>query len=116
MSRKAVRAYGEVRIFRREPGYTPSMPSACPLLPRAAGRITAPPLLDAHGDFDLPGLYIRTGPGPVPANDSLTPRFPVRYTGHTDGRTMTFTVSGDSVPAQSFDMTYGGNPNVMKCV
>ncbi len=82
----------------------------------AAGRVTAPMLLDAHGDFDLPGLYIRTGPGPVPANDSLVPKFPVRYTGHTDGKTMTFTVSGDSVPAQRFDMTYGGNPNVMKCV
>lgn len=82
----------------------------------AAGRITAPMLLDSRGDFDLPGLYIRTGPGPVPANDSLVPKFPARYTGHTDGKTMTFTVSGDSVPAQSFDLTYGGNPNVMKCV
>ncbi len=82
----------------------------------AAGRITAPMLLDSHGDFDLPGLYIRTGPGPVPANDSLTPKFPARYAGHTDGKTMTFTVSGDSVVTQSFDVTYGGNPNVMKCL
>ena len=82
----------------------------------AAGRITAPLLLDAHGDFDLPGLYIRMGPGPVPANDSLTPKFPARYTGHTDGKTMTFTVRGDSVVTQSFDLTYGGNPNVMKCL
>ncbi len=82
----------------------------------AAGRITVPMLLDAHGNFNLPGLYIRTGPGPVPANDSLVPKFPVRYTGHTDGKTMTFTVSGDSVLTQSFDVTYGGNPNVMKCV
>lgn len=82
----------------------------------AAGRIGAPLLLDSHGDFDLSGLYIRTGPGPVPADDSLVPKFPARYTGHTNGRTMTFTVSGDSVPAQSFEMTYGGNPNVMKCL
>ncbi len=82
----------------------------------AAGRITAPLLLDSHGNFDLPGLYIRTGPGPVPANDSLTPRFPARYTGHTNGKTMTFTVRGDSVTTQTFDLSYGGNPNVMKCL
>jgi hypothetical protein len=82
----------------------------------AAGRITAPMLLDARGNFDLPGLYIRTGPGPTPANDSLVPKFPVRYTGHANTRTMTLDVSGDSVPAQSFTLTYGGNPNVLKCV
>jgi len=82
----------------------------------AAGRITAPMLLDSHGDFDLPGLYIRTGPGPVPANDSLTPSFPVRYAGHADGKTMALTVRGDSVPEQTFSLTYGGNPNVMKCL
>jgi hypothetical protein len=83
----------------------------------AAGRITVPMILDAHGDFDLPGLYIRMA-GPVPANDSLLPTFPARYTGHTDGRTMslTLTVEGDSVPAQTFSLTYGGNPSVFKCV
>jgi hypothetical protein len=165
MPRKAVRAYGEVRIFRGRPGYDPLMvfkplrvlrnPAAALCLAGtvaatcttavpdrvppgnwggshagmvvsdtgaeveydcAAGRIIAPMLLDAHGDFDLPGLYIRTGPGPVPANDSLVPKFPARYAGHTDGRTMTFTVSGDSVVTQSFALTYGGNPRVMKCL
>jgi hypothetical protein len=83
-----------------------------------AGRITAPLLLDSRGDFDLPGLYIRQGPGPVPANDSLLPRYPARYTGHSDGHTMAFTmtVENDSIPAQSFTLAYGGNPNVFKCL
>ncbi|MGH7668879.1 MAG: hypothetical protein ACRENQ_05240 [Gemmatimonadaceae bacterium] len=82
----------------------------------ASGRITAPLLLNSHGDFNLPGLYIRTGPGPVPVNDSLVPKFPARYTGHTDGKAMSFTMSGDSVPTQSYDLTFGGNPNVMRCL
>ncbi len=83
----------------------------------AAGRISVPMTLDSHGDFDLPGLYIREA-GPVPANDSLLPKFPARYTGHTDGRTMslTMTVESDSTPQQTFALTYGGNPNVFKCV
>ncbi len=83
-----------------------------------AGRVTAPMLLDARGDFDLPGLYLREGPGPVPANDSLLPKYPARYTGHTDGHTMTFTmtVANDSIPAQNFTLAYGGNPNVLKCL
>ncbi len=83
-----------------------------------AGRITVPLLLDSRGDFDLPGLFIREGPGPVPANDSLLPTYPARYTGHTDGHTMSFTmtVENDSIPAQSFSLTYGANPNVFKCV
>ncbi|MDE3054754.1 MAG: hypothetical protein KGJ70_12760, partial [Gemmatimonadota bacterium] len=83
-----------------------------------AGRITAPMLLDRRGDFDLPGLYIREGPGPVPANDSLLPKYPARYGGHTDGHTMTFTmtVANDSIPTQTFTVAYGGNPNVFKCL
>lgn len=84
----------------------------------AAGRITVPLLLDSHGDFDLPGVFIRQGPGPVPANDSLLPRYPARYAGHTDGHTLSFTmtVDNDSIPAQSFSLVYGGNPNVLKCL
>lgn len=83
-----------------------------------AGRITAPMLLDGRGNFDLPGLFIRSGPGPSPANDSLLPTYPARYTGHTDGHTMTFTmtVANDSIPPQSYTVAYGANPNVLKCL
>ncbi len=84
----------------------------------AAGRISAPMYLDAHGDFDLPGLFIETGPGPTPANDSLIPKLPARYTGHTNGKTMTFTMTvlDGSVAPQTYTVTYGGNPNVQKCL
>lgn len=83
-----------------------------------AGRISGALMLDAHGNFDLPGLYIREGPGPVPANDSLVPKLPARYTGRTDGHTMTLTMTvlDGSIPQQSFDLVFGGNPNVFKCV
>lgn len=83
-----------------------------------AGRITAPMLLDGRGNFDLPGLYIRQGPGAVPPNDSLLPKYPARYTGHTDGRTMSLTmrVENDSIPSQTFALAYGANPNVFKCL
>jgi len=82
-----------------------------------AGRISVPMVLDSRGDFDLPGLYIREA-GPVPANDSLLPKFAARYTGHTDGRTLSFTmtVTGDSVPPQTFTLQFGANPNVFKCL
>ncbi|HUX34356.1 MAG TPA: hypothetical protein VMV51_10855 [Gemmatimonadaceae bacterium] len=83
-----------------------------------AGRITAPLLLTGHGDFDLPGVYIRGGPGPVPITDSLLPHYAARYTGHTDGRTMSLTMSvlSDSIPEQTFTLSYGGNPQVFKCL
>lgn len=83
-----------------------------------AGRISGAMTLDAHGAFDLPGLYIREGPGPVPANDSLVPKLPARYTGHTDGHTMTLTMTvlDGSIAPQSYELVFGGNPNVFKCV
>ncbi len=83
-----------------------------------AGRITVPLALDAHGDFNLPGLYLREGPGPVPADDSLIPKLAARYTGHTNGKTMslTMTVTDGSIPTQTYSLTYGGNPNVFKCL
>jgi hypothetical protein len=83
-----------------------------------AGRITAPLTLDGHGDFDLPGLYLHEGPGPVPANDSLIPTSAAVYAGHTDGKTMTFTmtVTDGSIPPETYTLTFGGNPNVFKCL
>lgn len=84
----------------------------------AAGQIFGAMFLDAHGDFDLPGLLIETGPGPSPVNDSLIPKLAARYTGHTNGKTMSFTMTvlDGSVAPQTYTVTYGGNPHVMKCL
>ena len=83
-----------------------------------AGRITAPLLLDSRGNFNLPGLYMRGMPGPVPVNDSQPPPLAATYAGHTNGKTMssTMTVTDGSIPPQSYSVTYGGNPYVVKCL
>jgi hypothetical protein len=83
-----------------------------------AARISAPMMLDGHGDFDLPGQYIREGPGPIPADTSQIPKLAAEFTGHTNGKTMslTMTVSDGSIAQQTYSLTYGGNPNVFKCL
>jgi hypothetical protein len=83
----------------------------------AAGRIPAPIPLDSHGNFDVPGLLIHQGPGPIRI-DSVYPSSAARYAGNSNGHTMsvTMSVSDGSAPTQSFSMTYGGNPRVLKCL
>jgi hypothetical protein len=83
----------------------------------AAGRIPAPIPLDRRGNFDVAGLLVHQGPGPVRI-DSVYPSTPGRYAGWSDGRTMsvTLTVDDGSLPPQSFTMSYGGNAHVLKCL
>lgn len=83
-----------------------------------AARIGEPLALDGHGDFTLPGEYIHEGPGPVPADTSLIPKSAAQFTGHTNGKTMslTMTVTDGTVATQTYSLTYGGNPNVFKCL
>ena len=57
------------------------------------------------------------GGGPVRI-DSLINPIPARYTGHSNGRTMslTMTVSDPSIRPQTYTLTYGANPHVFKCL
>jgi hypothetical protein len=83
----------------------------------AAGRIPAPIPLDRRGSFNVQGLLIHEGPGPIRV-DSVYPSTPGRYAGWSDGRTMsvTLTVDDGSLAPQSYTMSYGGNPHALKCL
>ena len=82
----------------------------------AAGSIAGPVLLDRSGRFSENGAYIRGG-GPLPVNDS-TRAEPARYSGQVRGNTMDLTVtlleSGATVGP--YTLTFGGNPQVFKCL
>ena len=57
----------------------------------ARGSIDQPVTVDAAGRFDLAGTHVTEHPGPV-LETPLTVH-PARYTGSTDGKTMTYTVT-----------------------
>ena len=80
-----------------------------------SGRISQPLLLDARGNFDLPGVFYRGG-GPVRI-DSLATGVPARYTGHSTFNALSLTMAlNDGSPPSSYILTWGGNPNVLKCL
>ena len=54
----------------------------------AQGTIDQPLMLDSSGRFDVTGMYTRQRGGPVRQGDS----HPARFTGQTDGMTLTLTV------------------------
>jgi hypothetical protein len=58
----------------------------------AHGSIDQPFTVDASGHFDLAGTHVPEEPGPI--RESQPPiAHPARYTGTTDGKTMTLTVT-----------------------
>ncbi len=58
----------------------------------ANGSIDQPFTVDAAGRFDLTGTHAMESPGPVRAGVEPV-RHPARYTGSTDGKVLTFTVT-----------------------
>jgi len=58
----------------------------------AHGSIDQPFKVDANGHFDLAGTHVPEEPGPI-REDQPPVVHPARYTGTTDGRTMTLTVT-----------------------
>ena len=58
----------------------------------AHGSIDQPFKVDASGHFDLAGTHVLEGPGPI-REDQPPVAHPARYTGMTDGKTMTLTVT-----------------------
>lgn len=82
----------------------------------AHGQIDGPLVIDSHGRFDLKGTHSPEHPGPTRDNEQSTGQ-PARYTGWTDGRKMTLTVTltGQKEPVGTFNLTLGGGGRLFKC-
>ena len=81
----------------------------------AHGTIDQPFLTDSSGRFDLAGTHTREHGGPIRIGEKEDKR-PARYTGTTDGRTMTLTVAlaGSNEPLGTFTLTRGQPGRILK--
>ena len=83
----------------------------------ANGTITGPLTLDGRGQFSLLGTHLRERPGPIRVGDNRQGS-PARYTGWTDGRKMTLTVtlvdSKESIG--TFTLTRGQSGRIRRCL
>ena len=82
----------------------------------AHGSIDQPFAADASGRFDLAGTFVAESPGPI-RPDPL-PVHPARYSGTTDGLTMTLTITlADTGQVLGpFRLTFGTAGRVFKCL
>jgi hypothetical protein len=83
----------------------------------AHGTIDQPFLTDSSGRFDLAGTHTREHGGPIRIGEKEDKR-PARYTGTTDGRTMTLsvTLTGSNEPLGTFTLTRGQLGRIVKCL
>ena len=83
----------------------------------AHGTIDQSFLADSSGRFDLAGTHTREHGGPIRIGEKEDKR-PARYTGTTDGRTMTLTVTltGSNERIGPFTLTRGQLGRVVKCL
>lgn len=82
----------------------------------AHGTIDGPLSLDGDGKFKLAGNHVRERGGPVrlgKAQDS----YPAQYTGWTDGKNMTLTVTlvNTNEEVGTFELTRGQEGRLWKC-
>jgi hypothetical protein len=83
----------------------------------AHGTINGPLKVDSKGRFNLLGTHVRERPGPVRIDQTPEDR-PARYTGWTDGRKMTLTVTledGSKETLGKYELTRGQSGRVFKC-
>jgi hypothetical protein len=82
----------------------------------AHGQIDGPLVTDRRGHFDLKGTFAREHGGPVRDNEQSAGQ-PARYTGWTDGKKMTLTVTlaDQKETIGTFNLTLGGGGRVFKC-
>ncbi len=80
------------------------------------GQINGPLVTDSHGGFDLKGTHSPEHGGPVRDNEQSAGQ-PARYTGSTDGRKMTLTVTlaGQKEAIGTFNLTRGADGRLFKC-
>jgi hypothetical protein len=83
----------------------------------AHGSIDQPFTVDAGGRFDLIGTHVPEEPGPI--HEGQPPAaHPARYTGSTDGKTMTFTVTLTDISQTlgPFALALDAPGRVVKCL
>ena len=82
----------------------------------AHGQINGPMVTDRHGRFDLKGTHSPEHGGPVRDNEQSAGQ-PARYTGWTDGKKMTLTVTliGQKEAIGTFNLTRGAEGRIFKC-
>jgi hypothetical protein len=83
----------------------------------AHGSIDQPFTVDAAGRFDLAGVHVVETPGPVREGDESV-QHPARYTGSTDGKTLTFTLTltDSNQTFGPFTLTLNAPGRVVKCL
>jgi hypothetical protein len=83
----------------------------------AHGQIDGPLVTDRRGRFDLKGTYAGEHGGPIRDNEQSGGQ-PVRYTGWTDGKKMTLTVTlaGRKEMIGTFNLARGAEGRVFKCL
>ena len=83
----------------------------------AHGTIDEPFAVDASGRFNLAGTHVIETPGPIRENDDPL-RHPARYTGSTDGRLLTYTVTltDSNETLGPFALALNGVGRVLKCL
>src|SRR5260370_26344700 len=76
----------------------------------ANGQISGPLTIDRRGRFDLKGTFTREHGGPI-RDDEKSNRQPARYSGWTDGRRMTLTVTteGQNATVGAFNLTHANS-------
>ena len=82
----------------------------------AHGRITERIVPDRSGNFEVKGVHVTEHGGPVRIDEKPNEQ-PARYSGWTDGRrmTLTVTVEGRKEAIGTFNLGHGSPGRVFKC-
>ena len=82
----------------------------------ANGTIAGPLTIDRRGRFSLRGTHAQEHGGPVRKDEKLNSR-PAHYTGWTDGKRMTLsvTLTGKRETVGTYNLTLGSPGRVFKC-
>lgn len=82
----------------------------------AHGTITGPLKLDRNGKFSFQGMHVREHGGPIRLNE-IRQGQPARFSGWTDGKKMTLTVTltDGNVEIGTFTLVRGQESRLRKC-